>query len=78
MPYLPLDAIDRRTTNRYEAVIVSGQRARQINADRLAKLEKMLEDQTVEVDGTKVTTLALRDVIAGRVKFRRVDEVELS
>ena len=34
----------------------------------------MMEDSEVEIDGTKITTLALRDVISGKVGFTRSDE----
>ncbi len=69
MKYTPIDEVDKRTQNRYEAVIVASRRARSINTHRLKLLEMMLEDSEVEIDGTKVTTLALRDVIDGKVKF---------
>jgi len=77
MPYIPIDQIDKHTANRYEAVIVASQRSRQINSERLAKLELMLEDSAVDVDGTKVTTLALQDVLSGKVAFNRPADGEL-
>ena len=70
MKYTPIEGVDKRTTNRYEAVIVTSRRARSINTHRLKLLEMMMENSEVEIDGTKITTLALRDVIEGRVKFK--------
>ena len=70
MKYTPIEGVDERTTNRYEAVIVTSRRARAINTHRLKLLEMMIENSEVEIDGTKITTLALRDVIEGRVKFK--------
>ena len=72
--YTPIEPIDDHTRNRYEAVIVASRRARQINSHRLKLLEMMLEDSDVEIDGTKITTLALRDVMAGKVKYKTPDE----
>lgn len=69
MKYTPIDQVDDRTKNRYEAVIVTSKRARQINSHRLKLLEMMMENAEVEVDGTKVTTLALRDLISGKIEF---------
>ena len=70
MKYTAIEGVDKRTTNRYEAVIVASRRARAINTHRLKLLEMMMENSEVEIDGTKVTTLALRDVIEGKVKFK--------
>jgi DNA-directed RNA polymerase omega subunit len=64
------DELDRVVENRYEAVLIAAQRARQINSLRLAQLERMSEEN-VTIDGRKVTSLALRDLSAGKVKFRR-------
>lgn len=69
MKYTPIEGVDKQTTNRYEAVIVASRRARSINTHRLKLLEMMVENAELEIDGTKVTTLALRDVIDGKVKF---------
>ncbi|MCX6829024.1 MAG: DNA-directed RNA polymerase subunit omega [candidate division Zixibacteria bacterium] len=62
--------LDKVTKNRYEAVLLAAQRARQINSLRLAQLERMAEEN-VTIDGRKVTSLALQDLVAGKVKFRR-------
>ncbi|MCX6827289.1 MAG: DNA-directed RNA polymerase subunit omega [candidate division Zixibacteria bacterium] len=67
---LQFDEIDKITENRYEAVLVAAQRARQINSFRLAQLERMAEEN-ITVEGRKITTLALQDLSAGKIKFRR-------
>lgn len=62
--------IDKITKNRYEAVLIAAQRARQINSLRLAQLERMAEED-VTFDVRKVTTIAMQDLSDGKVKFRR-------
>jgi DNA-directed RNA polymerase omega subunit len=73
MTKVSFDELDKVTLNRYEAVIIAAQRARQINSIRLAQLERMAEEN-VTIDGRKVTTLALQDLAAGKVKYRRRNE----
>jgi len=67
--------LDKLTRNRYEAVLVAAQRARKINSFRLAQLERMTEE-SVNIDGRKVTTIALQDLVSGKAKFRRADKEE--
>jgi DNA-directed RNA polymerase omega subunit len=67
------EELDKVTRNRYEAVLIAAQRARQVNAMRLAQLERMAEEN-VTIDGRKVTSLALQDLAAGKVKFRRLGD----
>ena len=67
--YQNLDKVDLVTGNRYEAVIVAAKRARQINADRIAKLELMPEDDTIDIDLRKVTTRALEELMDGKIEF---------
>ena len=43
MPYFQIDGLEKVTVNRYEAVIVAAQHARQINSKRLAKLNAAIE-----------------------------------
>jgi len=62
--------IDKISRNRYEAVLIAAQRARQINSMRLAQLERMGEEE-VSIDGRKVTSIALHDLAAGKIKFKR-------
>ena len=75
MPDYSLEEIDKLTKNRYEAVLIAAQRARQINSLRLAKLERMAEEE-VQIDSRKVTSIALHDLSDGKVKFKRVSEEE--
>jgi len=72
MGFIPLDELDNITNNRYEAVLMASQRARQLNAIRLAKLEMLNRDNAdkIEIDGRKVTAIALEDCIEGRVRYK--------
>jgi len=72
MGFVPLDELDNITNNRYEAVLMASQRARQLNAIRLAKLEMLNRDNAdkIEIDGRKVTAIALEDCIEGRVRYK--------
>jgi len=71
MRYEKLDKVDGVVSNRYEAVIITAKRARQINADRLAKLELMPENEEIDLDPRKVTTRAIEELIKGKIKFER-------
>lgn len=68
MVYQKLDKVDEVTKNRYAAVILAAKRARQINAERMAKLELMPEDDSVDIDPRKVTTRAIQELLEGKVK----------
>ncbi|MCX6835112.1 MAG: DNA-directed RNA polymerase subunit omega [candidate division Zixibacteria bacterium] len=72
--YQPIERLDQITENRYEAVLVAAKHARHLNTKRLAKLAR-LEDGTVDVDieARKMTAVALREVLEGKVKFERAD-----
>ena len=65
-----LDEIDKVTKNRYEAVLIAAQRARQINSMRQAQLERMAEEE-INIDSRKVTSIALKDLSEGKIKIRR-------
>jgi DNA-directed RNA polymerase omega subunit len=75
MAFTPLDMLYELTENHYEAVLIAAQRARQLNAVRLAKLEMLTgEDaENIEIDSRKMTAVALEDCIEGKVKFNRND-----
>jgi DNA-directed RNA polymerase omega subunit len=75
MRKISLEDLDKLTVNRYEAVLIAAQRARQVNAMRLAQLERMAEED-VTIDARKVTSIALQDVATGKAKFRRIEEEE--
>jgi len=68
-----MEEIDKITRNRYEAVLIAAQRARQINSHRQAQLERMVEEE-VNIDTRKVTSIALQDLSEGTVKFKRNNE----
>ncbi|RKX17014.1 MAG: DNA-directed RNA polymerase subunit omega [Candidatus Zixiibacteriota bacterium] len=68
-----MEEIDKITKNRYEAVLIAAQRARQINSHRQAQLERMVEEE-VNIDTRKVTSIALQDLSEGTVKFKRNNE----
>ena len=70
-----LEELEKLNLNTYEAVIVASQHARWLNSQRLAQLERMEEDPTIDVDSRKITEVALQDVLDGRVKFRRTDSM---
>ncbi|MCP4567430.1 MAG: DNA-directed RNA polymerase subunit omega [FCB group bacterium] len=76
MGFIPLDVFDDMTPNRYTAVLVAAQRARQINAIRLAKLEMLTAEnaEKIDIDGRKVTFIALQDCVEGKVKLVRNDK----
>jgi DNA-directed RNA polymerase omega subunit len=65
-----LDEVDKVTKNRYEAVLIAAQRARQINSMRQAQLERMAEEE-INIDSRKVTSIALQDLSEGKIKIRR-------
>ncbi len=75
MPRFDFDEIDKLTLNRYEAVMVASQRARQINTQRLQLLERMAEEE-ISIDGRKVTSRAMQDLAEGKISFSRPAELE--
>lgn len=76
MPYTPIDNLEKVTVNRYEAVIVAALRARQINTKRLIKLAAIVEaggEVEFDMDARKITMVALKELMDGKVKFDRAD-----
>jgi len=74
MAYHPIDDLDNVTQNRYEAVIVASKHARHLNARRLARLARLGEEITeVDIEARKMTAVALRDVMEGKVNFEQAD-----
>ncbi len=65
-----LDEVNKVTKNRYEAVLIAAQRARQINSMRQAQLERMAEEE-INIDSRKVTSIALKELSEGKIKIRR-------
>jgi len=72
MGFVPLDTLNELTDNRYKSVLVASLRARQLNAIRLAKLEMLTKENAdrIEIDGRKVTALALKDCVEGKVRMK--------
>ncbi len=66
-----VNELDKLALNRYQAVIVASQHARWLNLKRLKALEKMEENPMIEIEARKITMVALKDLVEGRVKFGR-------
>ena len=75
MPIHTVEGLNKLEINHYEAVIVASQHARNLNAKRLAQLERLGEDPSVDLETRKITAVALKDVLDGRVKFGRPDSM---
>jgi len=74
MAYVPLDDLAKVTRNSYEAVIVASQHARRLNSKRLAKLAQLEEGvEEIDIEARKMTAVALRDLMEGKVNFERSD-----
>lgn len=65
--------LDKITTNRYEAVIVTSRRARYLNTKRLATLARMENDPDLVIDTRKITGLAMKDFVDGKVTYTKPD-----
>ena len=75
MPLLSIEGLKQLNLNVYEAVIVASQHARMLNAERLEQLERMGEDPSVDLETRKITAVALKNVLDGKVKFGRPDTI---
>ena len=75
MGIFSIEDLDKLHLNSYEAVIVASQHARRLNLKRLAQLERMEENPEIDIETRKITMLALKDVLDGKVKFTRVDSI---
>ena len=74
MAFIPIERLDDVTINRYEAVLVASKHARHLNAKRLAKLARLAEEPLeIDIEARKMTAVALRDLMDGKVKFERAD-----
>ena len=71
MPLFSIEGLKQQNLNTYEAVIVASQHARRLNETRLEQLERMGEDPSVDLETRKTTAVALKDVLDGKVKFKR-------
>ena len=72
MGYVPLDLMEELTKNRYVAVLIAAQRARQLNSIRLAKLEMLTKENAdkIDIEGRKVTAMSLKDCLEGKVRVK--------
>ncbi len=75
MAIFSVNDLKKMDLNRYEAVIVAAQHARNLNSQRLRALEKLAEDPEVDIEARKITMVALRDVLDGKVKFQLSDSM---
>lgn len=66
---IPSESVEKVTRNRYQAVIVASKRARMLNAQRLMQLAALEQGGSFDIDGRKITLVALKDLVEGRVKF---------
>ena len=71
MKKVPIEELEKLQLNRYEAVIVASKHARKLNTKRLTLLEQMEENPEIDIDSRKITMVALKDLVGGRVKFQR-------
>ena len=68
------DKLETITENRYEMVLVASKHARYLNAKRLAKLARLQEEAVeVDIEARKMTMVALKEVLEGKVNFQRTD-----
>lgn len=91
---IPFSELEKHTSDTFEAIIVMSKRARQINAERLAKMElpAFMDDdeeaptleredlEDIDFDGIeKATTFAIREMLQGDLTFRHKNaEAELT
>ena len=75
MALFSIEDIEKLNLNSYEAVIIASQQARKLNTYRLEQLERMGEDPSVNIDARKITMVALKQVLEGKVKFARSDSM---
>ena len=73
MAYYSIDGLVKVGLNPYEAIIIAAQHARNINSKRLAQIERLEEDTALTLDPRKITMVALKDVLEGKVQYKRVD-----
>lgn len=65
--------LDKITTNRYETVIVTSRRARHLNSKRLATMARLENDPDLEIDTRKITGIAMKDFVEGKVTYVKPD-----
>ena len=74
MAFQSIEALQKVTRNGYEAVIVAAKHARHLNSLRLAKFAQLEEGLAeVDIEARKMTAVALKDLVEGKVQFERTD-----
>jgi DNA-directed RNA polymerase omega subunit len=79
MNYMSAEELAGKATNKYEAVVVAAMRARQLNVleKKLREMEGPKEVTDEEGEGLeknkklKVTVIALKELVGGKIKFRQ-------
>jgi hypothetical protein len=56
-------------------VIIASQHSRRLNTERIQKLERLEEDPMVELEARKISMVALKDLLDGKVKFKRTNSM---
>ncbi len=69
-----LEGLEQYAKNRYEAVLISAARARQLNAKKIALEERGLEDDAAELKRLKMTSFALDELLDGKIEVTRLEE----
>lgn len=65
-----LEDFRKFTTNRFEAIVVAAKHARKVN-EILTQKEEMAQGEEVKPRMEKIVSLALKEVLEGKVKFER-------
>lgn len=65
-----VDEIEKVADNRYAAVLLAAKWSRKLNSERKAK-EELAEEPVPKPSEPKVTTLALKDLLEGKIKFEK-------
>jgi DNA-directed RNA polymerase omega subunit len=65
-----LEDFRKFTTNRFEAIIVAAKHARKVN-EILIQKEEMAQGEEIKPRMEKIVTLALKEVLEGKIKFER-------
>lgn len=65
-----LEDFRKFTTNRFEAIIVAAKYARKVN-EILIQKEEMAQGEEVKPRMEKIVSLALKEVLEGKIKFER-------
>ncbi len=73
MRLISTEEIEKVTPNRYEAVIITSKHARFLNNQRLIKLQQLDPENEMTYDNRKITGIAMKEFVDGKVNFERPD-----